>query len=72
MLEAQRQWLPNFEGKKIKPTPVISIPKDVEPVNVPLDPALAIGHRFGKLIQQDTSGEVVDFDFCGRQVKQQD
>jgi alpha-galactosidase len=69
MLEAEREWLPNFEGKTIKSTPTISIPKDVKPVDVPVDPALAIGHRFGKLIEQDTSGEVVDFDFCGRQVK---
>lgn len=62
MLEAQRQWLPNFEGKKIEPKPVISIPKDVKPVSVPLDPALAIGHRFNKLIEQDTSADVVDFE----------
>jgi alpha-galactosidase len=54
MLEAQRPWLPNFEGKKIQPKPTISIPKDCEPVDVPLDPALAIGHRFGKLIEQNT------------------
>ena len=54
MLEAQRQWLPNFEGKKIAPKPTISIPADCKPVDVPLDPALAIGHRFGKLIEQNT------------------
>ena len=54
MLEAQRQWLPNFKGKKIEPKPAISIPADCKPVDVPLDPALAIGHRFGKLIEQNT------------------
>ncbi len=54
MLEAQRQWLPGFEGKTIRPTPTISIPPDCKPVEVPLDPALAIAQRFGTLIQQET------------------
>ena len=30
MLEAQRQWLPEFGNRKIRPTPTISIPTDVE------------------------------------------
>ena len=51
MLEAQRQWLPQFAGKSVRPTPAIEIPADVKPVDVPLDPALAIAHRFGKLAQ---------------------
>ncbi len=50
MLEAQRRWLPNFAGKAIAPKPVISIPADCRPVDVPLDPALAIGKRFSTLI----------------------
>ncbi|MBN1420254.1 MAG: alpha-galactosidase [Planctomycetes bacterium] len=54
MLEAERAWLPNFEGKKIAPKPAISIPKGCEPVDVPLDPALAIGKRFGELIARKT------------------
>ncbi|HOW65439.1 MAG TPA: alpha-galactosidase [Candidatus Paceibacterota bacterium] len=53
MLEAQRQWLPRFAGKSIAPKPIISIPADVVPVDVPLDPALAIAHRFGKLATQE-------------------
>ena len=52
MLEAQRQWLPGFEGKSIAAKPVISIPADCQPVDVPLDPALAIGKRFGQLVEQ--------------------
>ncbi|MCP5114688.1 MAG: alpha-galactosidase [bacterium] len=52
MLEAQRQWLPGFEGKSIAPKPTISIPADCKPVDVPLDPALAIGKRFSTLIEQ--------------------
>jgi alpha-galactosidase len=51
MLEAQRRWLPQFEGKTIKPTPTISIPKDVKRAEVPLDPALAIMARFGELAE---------------------
>jgi alpha-galactosidase len=55
MLEAQREWLPEFAGKSIRPTPTISIPADVKPVEVPLDPALAIHQRFGKLVSQKTT-----------------
>jgi alpha-galactosidase len=54
MLEAQRGWLPEFEGRAIRATPTISIPPDVRPVEVPLDPALAIHQRFGKLVSQQT------------------
>ena len=41
-------------GRTIRPTPTISIPPDVVPVEVPLDPALAIHKRFGKLVEQKT------------------
>jgi len=54
MLEAQRKWLPQFKGRKIAPKPTISIPKNCKPVQVPLDPALAINKRFATLIQQKT------------------
>lgn len=54
MLEAERKWLPQFKGKKIASRPTISIPKGCKGVAVPLDPALAIGKRFGTLIQQKT------------------
>jgi alpha-galactosidase len=53
MLEAQRSWLPQFAGRSIRPTPTISIPADVRPVEVPLDPALAIHKRFGQLVSQN-------------------
>jgi alpha-galactosidase len=49
MLEAERQWLPQFSGKAIRPTPTIVIPKDVKRAHVPVDPALAIAARFGEL-----------------------
>ncbi|PJF26145.1 MAG: alpha-glucosidase/alpha-galactosidase, partial [Phototrophicales bacterium] len=50
MLEAQRAWLPQFEGRAIAPKPTIVIPPDVERAAVPIDPALAIAQRFGELI----------------------
>ena len=56
MLEAQREWLPGFEGKSIAPKPVIHIPAGCKPVDVPLDPALAIGQRFSTLVEQGARG----------------
>ncbi|MCX6925795.1 MAG: alpha-galactosidase [Verrucomicrobia bacterium] len=52
MLEAQRPLLPQFNGKSIAPKPTISIAPDCRPVDVPIDPALAIGKRFGTLVTQ--------------------
>ncbi|UVI28558.1 alpha-galactosidase [Paenibacillus spongiae] len=49
MLEAEREWLPQFAGKLPRPTPTITIPADVERAEVPIDPALAIFSRFGDL-----------------------
>ncbi|MBM3189042.1 MAG: alpha-glucosidase/alpha-galactosidase, partial [Chloroflexi bacterium] len=49
MLEAEKQWMPQFAGKTIRPTPTIAIPADVKRADVPIDPALAIMARFGEL-----------------------
>lgn len=54
MLAAQREFLPQFEGKTLAPLPFISIPPGTRGVDVPLDPALAIGRRFVTLIEQAT------------------
>lgn len=51
MLDAQKQYLPQFAGKTLRPVPTISIPKGTVAVEVPLDPALAIANRFSKLAQ---------------------
>ncbi|MFQ5808342.1 MAG: alpha-glucosidase/alpha-galactosidase, partial [Armatimonadota bacterium] len=51
MLEASRQWLPQFEGRTLRPTPHIDTPKDVARVDVPTDPALVIANRFIELIE---------------------
>jgi len=57
MLEAEKQWLPQFEGETLRPAPTIDIPADVKRVDVPLDPALAIANRFQILAEQKVSGE---------------
>ena len=49
MFEAQMQWLPDFAGKKLERKAGIVIPEGTVPAEVPVDPALAISGRFGKL-----------------------
>jgi len=56
MFEAESEWLPQFEGKKLAPKPRIITPDDVQRVEVPVDPALAIANRFGKLAEQEVPG----------------
>ncbi|MCM8768657.1 MAG: alpha-galactosidase [Candidatus Omnitrophica bacterium] len=51
MLEAQRDYLPQFKGKKMRQLPTINIPQGIKRQPVPLDPALAIANRFLKLAQ---------------------
>ncbi len=49
MLEAERAWLPQFAGKTVRATPAIPTPPGTPHAQVPLDPALAVVHRFGEL-----------------------
>jgi len=49
MLKAQSPWLPQFAGRELPARPMVEIPCDVAPVDVPLDPALAIANRFQEL-----------------------
>jgi alpha-galactosidase len=49
MIEAEAAWLPQFKGGKPADRPLIKTPKNIRPVDVPLDPALAIANRFDKL-----------------------
>ena len=53
MLEAEKEWLPQFAGRSLSPTPAIVVPKDVKRAEVPLDPALAIANRFGELAERE-------------------
>jgi len=49
MLEAERQWLPQFEGKALRKLGNIATTLETKGVDVPLDPALAVANQFGKL-----------------------
>jgi alpha-galactosidase len=49
MFEAQRPWLPSFEGRGVRSTPTIAVGPEVRRAAVPIDPALAIAQRFGEL-----------------------
>jgi alpha-galactosidase len=51
MFEGEAKYLPAFQGRKPRRLKTISIPKGTVGVEVPLDPALAVVHRFGKLLQ---------------------
>ena len=60
LLEAQRAGLPQYAGKSVRPTPIISIPPEVQRVPVPVDPALAIMARLGKLAAPDGAAPSAD------------
>jgi alpha-galactosidase len=49
MFEAESQWLPQFKGKSLPRRDAVKIPEGTVPADVPIDPALAINSRFGKL-----------------------
>ena len=49
LLKAESKWLPQFAGKSMRAVPGISVGPDVKKAEVPLDPALAIVHRFSEL-----------------------
>ncbi len=49
MYEAGKEFLSQFDEKKIRKLSIIEVPEGTKGVDVPLDPALAIAHRFGEL-----------------------
>jgi alpha-galactosidase len=49
MFEAEAEWLPQFKDKPLKDTGYITVPPGTTGAPVPVDPALAINSRFGKL-----------------------
>ena len=51
MFEGEWPYLAHFGGIRPRRLPAVSIPADTVGVDVPLDPALAVVHRFGKLMQ---------------------
>ena len=54
MFAASSQWLPQFEGRTPKPTPVVSVTEETRGVEVPSDPALIVAARFVELIEKAT------------------
>lgn len=51
LFEAEAQWLPHFEGRLPRSVDIIDVPEGTVGVDVPLDPALAVANRFGKLAE---------------------
>jgi len=52
LLEAEKEWLPQFKDKTLVARPDIDVPEDAKRADVPLDPALAIANRFGELAER--------------------
>jgi alpha-galactosidase len=51
MFEGEQQYLSHFGGKRPRRLTAVSVPENTVGVDVPLDPALAVVHRFGKLME---------------------
>jgi len=49
MYEVEKEYLPQFDEKKIRKVPTVKIPEGTKGVEMPLDPALAVAHRFAEL-----------------------
>jgi alpha-galactosidase len=51
MLEALAPWLPQFRRRKLAARPPVRVTAKTKGIEAPLDPALAIGNRFGQLAE---------------------
>jgi alpha-galactosidase len=51
LFDAEQQFLPQFGKRRPRKVHAIAIPKGTKAVDVPLDPALAVANRFGKLVE---------------------
>ena len=51
MFDAQERFLPKFGKKRPRTVHAVGIPAGTRGVDVPLDPALAVANRFGKLFE---------------------
>jgi hypothetical protein len=49
LIEAERDLIPWMEGRSLSPKPRIVIPAGTEPVETPLDPALAVAQHMTDL-----------------------
>ena len=52
MFDGEAKYLPRFGGRKPRKVRAVSVPKGTKGVDVPLDPALAVANRFGKLLEK--------------------
>jgi alpha-galactosidase len=51
LFDAEQSFLPQFGTRRPRKIHSIGIPKGIKAVDVPLDPALAVANRFGKLVE---------------------
>ena len=51
LFDAEQSFLPQFGSRRPRKVHAIRIPEDTKAVEVPLDPALAVANRFGKLVE---------------------
>jgi alpha-galactosidase len=51
LFEAEKGFLPKFGTRRPRTVHAVGIPKGTRAVEVPLDPALAVANRFGKLFE---------------------
>jgi alpha-galactosidase len=55
MLEAEREWLPQYEGRDLPRRDPIRIPSGTQAVPTPIDPALATIHRIAAMFPEERS-----------------
>ena len=55
MLDKEAAWLPQFAGRKLAPRKPVKVTPKTKGIAAPLDPALAIGNRFGQLLEMKTA-----------------
>jgi alpha-galactosidase len=51
MMDAEEKYLPRFGKKRPRKVHAVGVPAGTKGVEVPLDPALAVANRFGKLFE---------------------
>lgn len=51
MFDAEERFLPRFGKRRPRVVHAVGIPAGTKGVDVPLDPALAVANRFGKLAE---------------------
>ena len=57
MLEAERQWLPQFAGKSLRPTPAIRIPARLQARRRPARPGPGHRQSLRELLERKTGKE---------------